>query len=91
MGISKKYGYLFRGTFLVIYWGYMSGYRGFSFFGFRVPEIGGTFVWGPHTKDYSRLGSILGSPYFGKLPYFDVSHVYLLKGGYIWDYDYIRE
>ena len=24
---------------------------------------------GPHSKDYSILGSILGSPYFGKLPY----------------------
>ena len=25
---------------------------------------------GPHIKDYSILGSILGSPYLGKLPYF---------------------
>ena len=25
--------------------------------------------WGPHNKDYSILGSILGSPYLGKLPY----------------------
>ena len=24
---------------------------------------------GPNSKDYSILGSILGSPYFGKLPY----------------------
>ena len=24
---------------------------------------------GPHNKDYSILGSILGSPYLGKLPY----------------------
>ena len=24
---------------------------------------------GPHNKDYSILGSILGSPYFGNLPY----------------------
>ena len=24
---------------------------------------------GPHIKDYSILGSILGSPYFGKLQY----------------------
>ena len=23
----------------------------------------------PHNKDYSILGSILGPPYFGKLPY----------------------
>ena len=29
----------------------------------RVP------FWGPHNKDCSILGSILGSPYFGKLPY----------------------
>ena len=28
----------------------------------------GTFLGGPHNKDYSILGSILGSPYFGKLP-----------------------
>ena len=28
---------------------------------------------GPHNKDYSILGSILGSPFFGKLPY---AHVY---------------
>ena len=32
------------------------------------PKIRCTF-WGPHKKDYSILGSILGSPYFGKLPY----------------------
>ena len=25
--------------------------------------------WGYHSKDYSILGSILGPPYFGKLPY----------------------
>ena len=24
---------------------------------------------GPQNKDYSMLGSILGSPYFGKLPF----------------------
>ena len=24
--------------------------------------------WGPHNKDYNILGSILGSPYSGKLP-----------------------
>ena len=27
-----------------------------------------------HSKDYSMLGSILGSPYFGKLPYFQNMH-----------------
>ena len=31
----------------------------------------GTLFGGPHNKDYSILGSILGSPYFGKLPYGD--------------------
>ena len=28
-----------------------------------MPNFGG-----PHNKDYNNLGSILGSPYFGKLP-----------------------
>ena len=32
------------------------------------PKIRGTFFGGSHNKDYSILGSILGSPYFGKLP-----------------------
>ena len=27
---------------------------------------------GPYNKDYSILGSILGSPYLGKLPYGDL-------------------
>ena len=29
----------------------------------------GTLLGGPFNKDYSILGSILGSPYFGKLPF----------------------
>ena len=29
----------------------------------------GTLLGVPHNKDYSILGSILGSPYFGKLPF----------------------
>ena len=33
------------------------------------PKLGVPF-WGSHTKDYSILGSILGSRYFGKLPSF---------------------
>ena len=35
-----------------------------------VPKTRGTFlgVPGPHNKDYSILGSILGSPDFEKLP-----------------------
>ena len=39
------------------------------------PKIRGTIWGGPHNKDYSILGAILGStlgsPYFGKLPYKD--------------------
>ena len=37
--------------------------------GFRVDGLGFNLFGGPHNKDYSILGSILGSPYFGKLPY----------------------
>ena len=33
-----------------------------------VSYSSGYFFGGPHHKDYSILGSILGSPYFGKLP-----------------------
>ena len=36
------------------------------------PKIKGLFLWGPHNMEYSVLavlGSILGSPYFVKLPY----------------------
>ena len=35
----------------------------------EFPKIRGTFSGGPYNKDYSILGSILGSPYLGKLPY----------------------
>ena len=35
----------------------------------RFPKIRGILFRGPYDKDYSILGSILGSPYFGKLPY----------------------
>ena len=34
-----------------------------------VSQNYGYLFEGPHNKDYSILGSILGSPYFGKLPY----------------------
>ena len=34
-----------------------------------LPKIRGTFFGGPYNEDYSILGSILGSPYFGKLSY----------------------
>ena len=30
---------------------------------------GVSFLGSPHNKDHSMLGSILGSPYFGKLPH----------------------
>ena len=39
----------------------------FRIWGF--PKIRGTLFWNPHNKDYSILGSILGTPYFGKLPF----------------------
>ena len=32
------------------------------------PKIRGTLLGGPYNQDYSILGSILGSPYFGNLP-----------------------
>ena len=35
----------------------------------NFPKIKGTFWGGPYNKGYSILGSILGSPYFGKPPY----------------------
>ena len=33
-----------------------------------VSQNNGYLYGGPHNKDYSILGSILGSPDFGKLP-----------------------
>ena len=41
------------------------------------PKSRGTFLGGPHNKDHSILGSILGSPYFGKLSSLGVS-----RGGF---------
>ena len=38
------------------------------FLGFFLPKLG-VPSWGPHNKDYGMLGSMLGSPYLGKLPY----------------------
>ena len=46
----------------------------------------GTFFGVPKNKDYSILGSILGSPYFGKLPYI---HIYIYVRIYRWVYLYI--
>ena len=35
----------------------------------EIPQIRGTIFGGPHNMDYSILGSKLGPPNFGKLPY----------------------
>ena len=35
---------------------------------FGVSQNRGTLFGGPYNKDYSILGSMLGSPCFGKLP-----------------------
>ena len=65
-----------------------------SIWGF--PKIRGTFSRGHYNKDPSILGSILGSPYSGKLPYNMEIHMSYslnsLRGGYIGDYigDYCR-
>ena len=37
-----------------------------------LSQIRGTLFRGPYNKDYSILGSILGSPCFGKLPYGEI-------------------
>ena len=42
---------------------------GFCVYLLGFPQLRGTFFGGPYKKDYSILGSILGYPYFGKLPY----------------------
>ena len=36
------------------------------------PKIRGTLLGGPHNKDHSILGSILGSLYSRKLPYVQI-------------------
>ena len=46
----------------------LRGYLPASKYG-RFPIIRGTFFGVPHNKDYSIMGSILGSPHLGKLPY----------------------
>ena len=50
---------------------------GLEIWGF--PKISGTLFGGPHNKDYSILGSILGSPYFGKLPYRTCYKILLIR------------
>ena len=42
-------------------------FRNSKIWGF--PKIRGTLFEGPHNKNYSISGSILGFPYLGKLPY----------------------
>ena len=37
----------------------------------RVAQNLGFLLGGPHNKDYSILGSVLGYPYFGKLSYLE--------------------
>ena len=60
----------FKGDILGLYRdnGKENGYYYLGFRVYRVSENSGYPFGGPHNKDYSILGSILGSPYFGKLP-----------------------
>ena len=51
------------------------GYMYVYIWGF--PKIKGTLFACPYNKDYSILGSILGSPYFGRLPYMYI-HIHIL-------------
>ena len=44
-------------------------FRGQVYTIWGFPKIRGYLFGGPNNKDYSILGSILGSPYFGKLLY----------------------
>ena len=45
----------------------LKGYFGFRDWGLGgFPEFRGPFLRGLHNKDFSALGSILESPYFGK-------------------------
>ena len=56
---------------LGLYWGYiriMEKKMKTTMYNLGFPIIMCTFLGGPYNKDYSILGSILGSPYFGKLP-----------------------
>ena len=48
------------------------------------PKIRVPFFGGPHIKDYSIFGSILGSSYLGKLPFRGLYGEYLrgYLGGY---------
>ena len=47
-----------------------------------VSQHWGFLFGGPHNKDYSILGSISGSPYFGKLPNKTLEGLGLGSGAY---------
>ena len=47
----------------------MLRYIGFRDKGLGFPKARGTLFGCPHNKAYSILVSLLGSPYFGKLPH----------------------
>ena len=49
------------------------------------PKLGYLFG-GPHNKDYSMLGPILGSLYFGKLPHVYYAHMCIHIYIYIYIY-----
>ena len=44
------------------------------------PKLGAPFLGGPCNKDYSILGSIWGSPYFGKPPDVLLGHPGVILG-----------
>ena len=46
----------------------------------RFPKIRDPCLGGPHNKDYYILGSILGSPNFGKLSYRPQNTIVLIMG-----------
>ena len=63
---------------------YIHIYIYISIWGF--PKIRRTFFGGPNIKDYNILGSILRSPYCGKLPYI---HIYIYISSLSREYMYI--
>ena len=48
----------------------------------RFPKIGGYLFGVAHNEDYSILGSLLGSPYVGKLPFGGFQNCGPLSGSY---------
>ena len=53
----------------MVWWDFRPGTFATKAFIWGFPKIRGNLFGGPYNKDYSILGSILGSPYFGELPY----------------------